>query len=247
MRLTPNGFAEYNTHTRPAETMTELNPMSLALFDLDNTLLDGDSDYQWGQFLVEKGLVDAEYYERENKRFFENYQAGTLDIYAFARFAYEPLTTHSLEVLQNVREQFVAQRIWPIILPKARELLTKHRYQGDLLVIITSTNRFVTEPIAKTLGVDTLLATEPEFKDGRFTGQIKGIPCFQEGKVTCLQAWLEATGNNLKDSWFYSDSHNDIPLLEKVTYPVAVDADEELSKYARQRGWPAISLRYAEV
>jgi HAD superfamily hydrolase (TIGR01490 family) len=217
--------------------------MSVALFDLDNTLLCGDSDYQWGRFLIDQGLVDRAVYERENQRFFENYQAGTLDIYAFSRFAYKPLAQHSLDVLQNLRERYIEQKIQPIILPKARELLAWHRQQGDLLVIITSTNRFVTEPIAELLGVSTLIATEPEFKDGRFTGELHGIPCFQQGKVDRLHLWLEAAGCSLKDSWFYSDSHNDIPLLEAVTYPVAVDADEKLKKVAFQRGWPMISLR----
>ncbi len=217
--------------------------MSIALFDLDNTLLDGDSDYQWGRFLVDEGIVDKDFYERENRRFFDHYKAGTLDIYAFARFAYKPLADNSLQDLNRLRDLYMEQRIKPMILPKAIDLVEHHRNQGNTLVIITSTNRFITEPIASEFGVDALIATEPEFKNGRYTGELAGIPCFQNGKVTRLHHWLRETEQTLEDSWFYSDSHNDIPLLEKVTHPIAVDADEKLKQHAQNKGWPIITLK----
>ena len=217
--------------------------MSLAIFDLDNTLLDGDSDYLWGQFLVERGLVDGAFYERENQRFYDQYRAGTLDIYEFLTFMLRPLASNPLAELLNWRAQFLEAKIRPILLPRAMELVKQHRTAGDTLLIITATNRFITEPIAEMLGVPNLLATEPEFLDGRYTGRPAGIPCFQQGKVKRLNAWLAATGHDLAGSWFYSDSHNDLPLLSRVTYPVAVDPDEALAEYAQERGWPMISLR----
>jgi HAD superfamily hydrolase (TIGR01490 family) len=217
--------------------------LSLAIFDLDNTLLGGDSDYLWGRFLVDQGLVDGDYYERENQRYYEEYKAGTLDIYEFLRFSLKPLAEHDLATLQGWHQQFMAEMITPIMLPKAAELLQHHRDTGDYLLIITATNLFVTSPIAEALGVDHILATEPEQANGRYTGEVHGIPCFQQGKVTRLNEWLAQSGNNLSDSWFYSDSHNDLPLLEMVTHPVVVDADETLAAHAEARGWPHISLR----
>lgn len=217
--------------------------MSLALFDLDNTLLAGDSDYEWGRFLVDQGVVDAASYERANRRFYAQYNAGTLDIHEFARFAYEPLAASSTDSLYRWRAAFIEERIAPLILPRGRALIEKHRAAGHVPVIITSTNRFVTEPIAQALQVDHLLASEPEFKHGRYTGELAGTPCFREGKITRLREWLAQTGQDLEDSWFYSDSLNDIPLLEQVSHPVAVDADETLAAHARERGWPIISLR----
>lgn len=218
--------------------------MSLAIFDLDNTLLAGDSDYEWGQFLVKQGIVEAQSYEQANRRFYEQYKSGTLDIQEFARFAFKPLKDNELDALLRWRDSFMEFHIRPIILPQARELLNTHRRQGDTLMIITATNRFVTEPIARELGVEHLLATDPEIKDGRYTGEIDGVPCFQEGKVSRLQDWLAEQGRDLEDSWFYSDSHNDIPLLEKVSHPVAVDADVTLSEHALKRGWRQMSLRF---
>ncbi len=217
--------------------------MSLAIFDLDNTLLGGDSDYLWGRFLVEQGHVDGDYYERENQRYYEEYKAGTLDIYEFLRFSLKPLAEYKLATLQDWHRLFMSEKIAPIMLPKAIDLLQKHRSAGDYLLIITATNSFVTAPIAETLGVDHILATEPEFLDGRYTGEVAGTPCFQQGKVTRLKEWLAESGHNLADSWFYSDSHNDLPLLEMVTHPVAVDADETLAAHAEAKGWPHISLR----
>ncbi len=219
--------------------------MSLAIFDLDNTLLAGDSDYLWGQFLVQKGIVDGDYYERENQRFYDEYKAGTLDIYEFLRFSLKPLAEHDLETLQGWHRQFMAEAIEPILLPQARALLQRHREQGDFLLIITATNLFVTAPIAAVYGVDHILATEPELKDGHYTGAVAGVPCFQHGKVERLEQWLRESGHNLADSWFYSDSHNDLPLLEMVTHPVAVDPDDTLADHASAKGWPVISLREA--
>ncbi len=217
--------------------------MSLAIFDLDNTLLGGDSDYLWGRFLVEQGHVDGDYYERENLRYYEEYKSGTLDIFEFLRFSLKPLTEHDMTTLQQWHQQFMAEKIAPIMLPKAEALLQKHRQSGDYLLIITATNSFVTAPIAEKLGVDHIIATDPEQIDGRYTGEVDGIPCFQQGKVTRLSQWLAQTGHNLANSWFYSDSHNDLPLLEMVTHPVAVDADETLAAHAEAKRWPQISLR----
>lgn len=217
--------------------------MSLAIFDLDNTLLGGDSDYLWGRFLVEQGIVDAVHYERENLRFYDEYRAGQLDIYEFLRFSLAPLAEHDLETLNAWHRRFMEEKIRPIMLPKARDLLARHRERGDYLLIITATNRFVTGPIAEELGVDDMLATEPAMKSGRYTGEVADVPCFQQGKVTRLEKWLAGNGMNLEGSWFYSDSHNDLPLLEMVTHPVAVDADETLTDHASQKGWPQISLR----
>ncbi len=217
--------------------------MSLAIFDLDNTLLGGDSDYLWGQFLVEQGLVDGEHYERENQRFYHAYEAGALDIYQYQAFMLRPLTGRPLSELQAWRERFMEEKIQPILLPKAKDLLHQHRTAGDILLIITATNRFITTPIAERLGVPHLLATEPEVVDGLYTGRTVGIPCFQQGKVERLNAWLADAGGDLADSWFYSDSHNDLPLLNQVAHPVAVDPDATLARHAQEQGWPIISLR----
>lgn len=216
--------------------------MSLAIFDLDNTLLGGDSDYLWGRFLVEEGIVDSVIYERENERFYHEYEAGTLDIYEYQRFALAPLVGRDPDTLRSWHRRFMETKIRPIILPAGRELLREHRRRGDYLLIITATNRFVTGPIAEELEVDELLATEPEFRDG-YTGEVVGIPTFREGKVRRLEQWLEKTGFNLAGSTFYSDSHNDLPLLEMVERSVAVDPDETLDTHARAKGWDIISLR----
>lgn len=217
--------------------------MSLTIFDLDNTLLDGDSDYLWGQFLVEQGIVDGNYYEEKNLEFYQQYQAGTLDIFEFLGFSLKPLSEHPLEQLKKWHEQFMREKIRPIILPKARDLIGQHQKKGNTLLIITATNSFVTRPIAAELGIEHLLATEPEMLDGRYTGNVSGIPCFKDGKVKRLHLWLEDQHESLQNSWFYSDSHNDIPLLEEVTHPVATDPDESLRQYAMQHGWPVISLK----
>ena len=221
----------------------EIRTLALALFDLDNTLLDGDSDYLWGRFLIEQGLVDAETYERENQRFYDQYKAGTLDIQEFLSFQLRPLAEHPPEQLERWRRQYLATHIEPIILPAGRALIEHHRRQGDRPVVITATNRFITGPIAERLGIEHLLATEPEMHDGRYTGRVAGVPCFQAGKVTRLQQWLAEQSLTLDGAWFYSDSHNDLPLLSRVQHPVAVDPDETLERHARTQGWPVISLR----
>lgn len=217
--------------------------MQLAIFDLDNTLLAGDSDYLWGRFLAERGIVDAEFYEKENHRFYEEYKAGQLNIFEFLAFSLKPLTEHPPEALASLHREFMQDCIQPIIPTAARRLLARHRENGDVLLIITATNRFITAPIAEELGVPHLLATDPEMRNGRYTGRVDGTPCFREGKVERLRAWLKQTGYNLAKSWFYSDSHNDLPLLEMVTHPVAVDPDETLADHAEAKGWPIISLR----
>ncbi|MGR9115241.1 MAG: histidinol-phosphatase [Gammaproteobacteria bacterium] len=217
--------------------------MSLAIFDLDNTLIADDSDYLWGQFLVDQGIVDKEAYESANARFYEEYKCGQLDIVAFLRFSLKPLAENDPQQLFQWREQFIREKIEPILLKPARNLIEKHRARGDTLMVITATNRFVTEPIVQLYGIDNLLATTPEFADGRYTGSFNGIPCFQEGKVKLLEDWLKTSNETLEDSWFYSDSHNDLPLLKRVDNPVAVDPDDKLKDYAERANWPVISLR----
>jgi HAD superfamily hydrolase (TIGR01490 family) len=217
--------------------------MALALFDLDNTLLAGDSDYLWGVFLSEQGVVDGEHYEQQNQRFYDAYKKGTLDIHAFQAFSQQPLVDNDTDTMLALRERFVEQKIRPIMTPAAFQLIEKHREQGDTLVIITATNSFVTRPIADAFGIEHLLATEPEVINGKYTGKIAGTPCFQGGKVIRLREWMQAHGLGMQDSWFYSDSHNDLPLLKEVDNPVVVDGDEQLLSHARQAGWPSISLR----
>jgi len=220
--------------------------MRLALFDLDNTLLSGDSDYEWGQFLVERGVVERAAYEAQNRAFYEQYKTGTLDIHEFLGFALRPLAEHSPEELGRWHADYLRTRIVPMITPAARALVRRHAQAGELCAIITSTNSFVTTPIAREFGVEHLIATEPERRDGRFTGRVEGTPCFRDGKLVRLEQWLAARGRRLPDfaaSTCYSDSHNDLPLLERVTRPVAVDPDERLAREARRRGWETISLR----
>jgi len=217
--------------------------MSLAIFDLDNTLLADDSDYLWGQFLVDQKIVDASYYAQENERFYQEYKQGQLDIMEFLNFSLKPLADNTLENLYQWRSQFITEVIQPILLAPAQELISKHQQMGDTLLVITATNQFVTEPIVNLYGIKHLLATIPELVANRYTGKVSGTPCFQEGKVTRLQQWLQDTGYNLKGSWFYSDSHNDLPLLKLVDHPVAVNPDDLLKQYAEQTDWPIISLR----
>lgn len=220
--------------------------MRLALFDLDNTLLAGDSDYEWGQFLVDRGVLERDSYEAQNRAYFDQYVAGTLDIHEYLGFALRPLAQHSPQDLARWHAEFMRSRILPMVSAAARALVRRHLAQGDLCAVITATNSFVTRPIAREFGVPHLLATEPESREGRFTGRVAGIPCFREGKVRRLDEWLSGQGRALGDfpeSWFYSDSHNDLPLLERVTRPVAVDPDESLLRTARERNWEVISLR----
>jgi HAD superfamily hydrolase (TIGR01490 family) len=217
--------------------------VGIALFDLDNTLIAGDSDYLWGCFLVEQGIVDGKLYESENQRFYDQYKVGELDIHEFLDFQLRPLAEHSMETLERWRSQYIEEKIAPILLPRAEELIDRHRQAGDTLVIITATNRFITGPIAGLYKIQHLLATEPEIINDRYSGDITGIPCFQDGKVLQLEAWLGSNRQSLDDSWFYSDSHNDLPLLNRVSHPVAVDPDEILEQHASEHDWPVISLR----
>lgn len=219
--------------------------MTLAIFDLDNTLLAGDSDYLWGLYLSEGGIVDRDVYERLNERFYRDYTEGRLDILEFLRFSLRPLRDNRLEDLLRWRREFITEKIAPIILPRARALVERHRASGDTLLIITATNEFVTSPIAECFGVANLIGTVPEQVNGRYTGAVAGIPSFKAGKVKRLDQWLAASGEDLAGSTFYSDSHNDLPLLERVDHPVAVDPDGELARCAAARGWPVISLREA--
>ena len=217
--------------------------MRLALFDLDNTLLGGDSDHAWGDYLCERGILDPVEYKARNDAFYVDYLAGKLNLSDYLNFSLEILATTEMAQLDEWHRDFMRDCIEPIILPKALELLASHRAAGDKLVIITATNRFVTGPIAERLGVETLLATECEMQDGRYTGRSFDVPCFREGKVTRLNRWLEENGLSLEDSYFYSDSMNDLPLLEQVTHPVVVNPDPNLHEEAKRRGWKEISLR----
>jgi len=220
--------------------------VKLALFDLDNTLLAGDSDYEWGQFLVDHGVLDRASYEAQNAAYFDQYKAGTLDIHEYLGFALRPLAEHTPEELARWHAEFMRTRIAPMIGTAARELVRGHRDRGELCAIVTATNSFVTAPIARAFGVTHLIATEPESRNGRFTGRVAGTPCFREGKIARVDAWLSGLGRPLAqfdESAFYSDSHNDLPLLERVSRPVAVDPDRQLAAEAARRGWPVISLR----
>ncbi len=217
--------------------------MALALFDLDNTLLAGDSDYLWGVFLASKGLVDTEFYQTTNERFYQDYAEGRLDIHEFLNFALSPLASFDLDLLQSLHREYMDSQIRAIMTATGQSKIDEHRASGDTTLIITATNRFVTAPIAEAFGVDDLIATEPEMRDGKYTGRVAGIPSFQHGKITRLQEWMQAHDETLDNSWFYSDSHNDLPLLEQVSHPVAVDPDKSLAKTAAERGWPIISFR----
>ncbi len=219
---------------------------NLTLFDLDNTLLAGDSDYEWGQFLIDRGVLDRDAYEVRNTAFFEQYKAGTLDIHAYLQFALEPLARHTPEDLARWHADFMDTRIRPMIGPQAQALVRRHLDAGDLCAVVTATNSFVTAPIAREFGIPHLIATEPERAGDRFTGRVSGTPCFKEGKITRVQDWLAGLGRPLEAfslSTFYSDSQNDLPLLSLVKQPVAVDPDEKLAAEAARRGWPVISLR----
>ncbi len=220
--------------------------MKLVLFDLDNTLLAGDSDFEWAQFLISKGVLDREVHEARNLEFYEQYKAGTLDIHAFLDFQLAPLSRHARYELDAWRAEFVAARIRPIIGAPARALVQRHLDDDALVAIVTATNSFVTGPIAREFGIPHLIATVPEWTGGKFTGKARGTPAFKDGKIERVEAWLESLGwwwGSFEDSWFYSDSHNDLPLMRKVANPVAVDPDDTLRKHAREMGWPVISLR----
>jgi HAD superfamily hydrolase (TIGR01490 family) len=220
--------------------------MNLALFDLDNTLLAGDSDFAWAQFLIAKGVLDSEVHAAKNAEFYSQYQAGTLDIHAFLDFQLAPLSRHPRAELDAWHAEFMTTCIRPMIGRAARARVAEHQARGDLLAIVTATNSFVTGPIAREFGIPHLIATIPAQENGQFTGKPRGLPAFREGKIARVEAWLESLGlhwHSFGETWFYSDSHNDLPLLEKVTHPVAVDADATLQAVATARRWPHISLR----
>jgi HAD superfamily hydrolase (TIGR01490 family) len=217
--------------------------MNIALFDLDNTLLAGDSDFEWAQFLIEQGVLDREVYEAQNQAFYDQYKAGTLNIHEFLDFQLKPLSRHPRAVLDQWLAEYMKKKIHPMLRDTARALVDKHK--GDVRVVVTATNSFVTAPIARLFGIEHLIATEPEQRNGEFTGGVSGLPCFKEGKPRRLQAWLAARGETLQSfeqSWFYSDSHNDLPLLEQVSHPVVVDPDDKLLTHAVAAGWPVMSL-----
>ncbi|MDI1298096.1 HAD family phosphatase [Methylotenera sp.] len=219
---------------------------NLALFDLDNTLLAGDSDYNWSLFLISEGLLDAKTHQDRNEQFYQDYKNGCLNITEFLAFQLKPLSEHSKKFLDELHVKYMDKVIRPMMTKKAQALVNEHKAAGDLCVIITATNSFVTKPIAAAYGIEHLLGSDPEMVNGEYTGGVTGVPTFKEGKVIRLNHWLEARGTKLGDyevSYFYSDSHNDLPLMQLVTNPVAVDADEILTAYAKEQGWPAISLR----
>lgn len=222
--------------------------MNLALFDLDHTLLAGDSDFEWAQFLISKGVVDREIQEAKNIEFYEHYKAGTLDIAAFLDFQLAPLTRHPRAELDAWHREYMDRHIRPIIGDKARALVRSHLDAGDLCVIVTATNSFVTGPIAREFGIHHLIGTIPavDVKDGAFFGTATGTPSFQAGKIDRVEQWLEAHGlwwGSFDNSHFYSDSHNDLPLMKHVRTPVAVDPDDKLRHHASQMGWKIITLR----
>ena len=220
--------------------------MNLAIFDLDNTLLDGDSDYNWGLFLSRKGIVDRLSHEAQNQQYYEDYQAGKLDIYKFTEFQFKVLKDNSRSTLDQLRSEYIETVVMPMITKKSYALVNKHKKLNDHLLIITATSSYITKPIGLLFGINDLIGTDPEEVNGEFTGKVRGIPSFREGKITRLETWLSEKGLKMNDfdkTYFYSDSKNDIPLLEKVSNPVAVNADEELMDFARKRKWPSMNLR----
>jgi HAD superfamily hydrolase (TIGR01490 family) len=223
-----------------------MTKQNLALFDLDNTLLAGDSDYNWSLFLISEGLLDAKTHHDKNEQFYQDYKNGNLDIVKFLQFQLQPLSQHKKVFLDALHLKYMQKVIRPMMTVKAQNLVDQHKAAGDLCVVITATNSFVTKPIATAYGIENLIGSDPEMVNGEYTGGVTGVPSFQAGKVTRLNQWLAERGKTLQDfemSYFYSDSHNDLPLMQLVTNPVAVDADEILTAYAKQHGWPEISLR----
>ncbi len=217
--------------------------MALAIFDLDNTLLGGDSDHAWGEYACETGLVDAEEFRRNNDAFYADYQAGQLDIHAYLRHALSPLVGQDPATIAHWHQQFMQEKIEAMLLPASQALVDEHRRQGDELLVITATNRFIAEPIVKRFGIEALIASEGEIVDGRYTGNAAGVPSYAEGKITRLMDWLGGDESRMADAVFYSDSHNDIPLMRAVGRAVAVDPDEKLARFAAEQDWQVISLR----
>jgi len=217
--------------------------MRLAIFDIDNTLIAGDSDLLWGEFLCERNYVDSNVYKAEHEKYYKDYLSGKLDINNFLSFQLKVLGENDLNLLKKWRKDFFEEKIRPVILPKAHQLIDKHRNQNHDLLIITATNRFIVEPIASEFKIENIIACEPEIYNEQFTGKFTGTPSYAEGKVERFNDWLKTIGRRLEESWFYSDSHNDIPLMKKVNHPVAVDPDESLKNEAIKMDWAIISLR----
>ncbi|BBB22317.1 HAD-superfamily subfamily IB hydrolase [Abyssogena phaseoliformis symbiont OG214] len=211
--------------------------MALAIFDLDKTLIKGDSDFLWGKFLSEIGAVDAGIYQSKNQYFFDQYALGKLDINEYLEFCLMPLSQYSIQTLNQWHQQFMSQKIEQILLPKAQAAVDAHKAKGDIVMVITATNHFVTAPIVARYGIEHLLATNPEIKEGQYTGKVEGEPCFQSGKINHLNKWLKETGENIKGASFYSDSYNDLPMLELVDYPIVVHGDDKLNALAIERDW----------
>ena len=219
---------------------------NLALFDLDNTLLAGDSDYNWSLFLISEGLLDAKTHFERNEQFYADYKAGQLNIVEFLKFQLKPLSEHPKKFLDELHLKYMQKIIRPMMTVKAQNLVDKHKAAGDLCIVITATNSFVTKPIATAYGIEHLIGSDPEMLNGEYTGNVTGVPTYKEGKVTRINQWLAERGQHLSGfevSYFYSDSHNDLPLMKLVTNPVAVDADEILTAYAQEQTWLLISLR----
>ncbi|EED34374.1 HAD-superfamily subfamily IB hydrolase [Luminiphilus syltensis NOR5-1B] len=217
--------------------------MTLAIFDLDNTLIAGDSDHLWGEFVCDIGLANSASHREKNAQFAADYRRGELDVLAYLHFALDPIRgmdPTQVEVLQN---QFMTDYIESLMLPRADALIADHRARGHTLLIITATNTVVTRPIADRLGIEHLIGCEPEIIGGCYTGASVGVPSYREGKVVRLKQWLGTHSESMADAWFYSDSHNDLPLLREVAHPVAVDPDTTLKQIADQNQWPVISLR----
>ena len=219
--------------------------MALAIFDLDNTLLAGDSDHRWGEFLCDVGLANAEAFRQKNDAFYADYQAGSLDMTAYLDFVLEPLTGMERSAVRSLQRQFVAECVEPMLLDKAFDLLNEHRIKGDTLLMMTATHAVVAEPVAARLGFEHWLGSGVGLHDDRYTGKAEGIPCFQQGKVDHLADWRSRHPDiaDPDDCWFYSDSHNDLPLLSAVGHPVAVDPDDTLRAHAEANDWPIMSLR----
>jgi HAD superfamily hydrolase (TIGR01490 family) len=217
--------------------------LALAIFDLDETLIAADSDHLWGEFVASRGMVDPVEHKDRNDDFYRQYKAGELNVDEYLKFACHVLAIHPLDDLLSAREEFVQSRILPIVLPRAVDLVETHRSRGDYLMVITSTIEFVTRPIVDHFGIEPLIAPKPELIDNRYTGYISGVPSFGPGKVTRLISWLKETDHTLTGSHFYSDSHNDLPLLREVDHPVAVDPDPVLRREAEKNSWRIISLR----
>ncbi|NKB34542.1 MAG: HAD-IB family hydrolase [Pseudomonadales bacterium] len=220
-------------------------PQRLALFDLDNTLLAGDSDHAWGEFLIAQQLVDEATHRKKNDQFYQDYLNGDLDIHAYVAFTLTPIHACTCAQRTALHAEFMQYAVKPLLIDKAFDLVNAHKNAGDFCLIITATNHFITNPIAELFKVDRLLATDVQIVEGKLTGEIEGTPCYQDGKVKKLRHWLSQSSSHLslENSIFYTDSINDLPLLEQVSTPIAVDPDQQLAQISVEKGWQSISLR----